>query len=165
MYVALADGNVGRALDSLRDGLLFGYKVQMDTLIHGLVGVAIDVELGRVAQRDIGHDADRRLELRGPPALELQHLDIGVVDGVDGLSLEGLAHDLRHHGLDHLLAQRGRTDPRLDQRARRPARPKALDLRARREAIEHAVVGRVDDLGRHLDVHADLALGQALGHD
>jgi hypothetical protein len=41
-YVLLADGNVSRAIDSLRDGLLLGYRAQTDTLISGLVGVAID---------------------------------------------------------------------------------------------------------------------------
>jgi hypothetical protein len=41
-YVLLADGNVGRAIDSLRDGLLLGYRAQTDTLISGLVGVAIN---------------------------------------------------------------------------------------------------------------------------
>lgn len=41
-YVRLADGNVAGAIDSLRDGLMLGYRTQTDTLISGLVGVAID---------------------------------------------------------------------------------------------------------------------------
>lgn len=41
-YVRLADGNVSGAIDSLRDGLMLGYRTQTDTLISGLVGIAID---------------------------------------------------------------------------------------------------------------------------
>ncbi|HLK56470.1 MAG TPA: hypothetical protein VKU00_07895 [Chthonomonadaceae bacterium] len=42
MYVQFADGRVDAAIDSLRDGLAFGYYIQMDTLISGLVGLAVD---------------------------------------------------------------------------------------------------------------------------
>ena len=40
-YVAFADGRVDAAINDLRVGLAFGYRVQTDTLISGLVGVAI----------------------------------------------------------------------------------------------------------------------------
>jgi hypothetical protein len=51
MYVRLADGNVSGALDSLRDGLRLGYSIQSETLIAGLVGVAIDaIVVQRIAQ-------------------------------------------------------------------------------------------------------------------
>jgi hypothetical protein len=42
VYVHLADGQVASALDVTIDLLKFGYQVQRDTLIGGLVGVAID---------------------------------------------------------------------------------------------------------------------------
>jgi len=42
IQVYLADGQVGRAIDCMRDGLRFGYVVQNETLIGGLVGIAID---------------------------------------------------------------------------------------------------------------------------
>ena len=45
MYVELADGNVSTAINTLRQGLAFGYAVQQDGLIGGLVGVAIDAIL------------------------------------------------------------------------------------------------------------------------
>lgn len=51
-YVRLADGNVPGAIDSIRDGLLLGYRIQTDTLISGLVGIAIDAIL---IQRIIRH--------------------------------------------------------------------------------------------------------------
>ena len=41
-HVALADGQVSKAIDTMRDGLRFGYVVQSDTLLGGLVGIAID---------------------------------------------------------------------------------------------------------------------------
>jgi hypothetical protein len=42
IYVNFADGHVDAAIDSLRLGLAFGYRIQIETLINGLVGVAID---------------------------------------------------------------------------------------------------------------------------
>lgn len=41
-YVAFADGRVDAAIGCLRVGLTFGYRVQTDSLIGGLVGVVID---------------------------------------------------------------------------------------------------------------------------
>jgi hypothetical protein len=41
-YVDFADGRVDAAIGSLRVGLAFGYRIQTDSLISGLVGVAID---------------------------------------------------------------------------------------------------------------------------
>lgn len=50
-YVLLADGKVGQAIDSLRDGLKLGYLIQSDTLISGLVGIAVDaIVLQRLAR-------------------------------------------------------------------------------------------------------------------
>lgn len=40
-YVQFANGRVDAAIDSLRVGLAFGYRVQTDTVLSGLVGVAI----------------------------------------------------------------------------------------------------------------------------
>ena len=37
-----ADGRVDAAIDTLDDGLRFGYRMQTNTLISGLVGVAVD---------------------------------------------------------------------------------------------------------------------------
>jgi hypothetical protein len=42
IYVRFADGRTDAALDSLQDGLRFGYRTQTNTIISGLVGVAID---------------------------------------------------------------------------------------------------------------------------
>ena len=42
LYVELADGRVSSAIDTLRTGLSLGYAIQFDTLIGGLVGIAID---------------------------------------------------------------------------------------------------------------------------
>lgn len=41
-YVAFADGRVDAAINSLRAGLAFGYCVQTDCLVNGMVGVAIE---------------------------------------------------------------------------------------------------------------------------
>ena len=41
-YVAFADGRVDTAIDSLRVGLAFGYRIQLDSLISGLIGLAVD---------------------------------------------------------------------------------------------------------------------------
>ena len=45
MYVQFADGRIDAALDTLDDGLRFGYRMQTNTLISGLVGVAVDAML------------------------------------------------------------------------------------------------------------------------
>lgn len=42
LYVDFADGRISRAIDTLRDCLRFGYVVQTDSLVSGLVGVAVD---------------------------------------------------------------------------------------------------------------------------
>ncbi len=42
MYVCFADGRVDAAMDALGDGLRFGYRMQSNTLINGLVGVAVE---------------------------------------------------------------------------------------------------------------------------
>lgn len=50
-YVSLADGNISAAIDSLWEGLRLGYIIQQESLISGLVGVAIDsVVLNGVAE-------------------------------------------------------------------------------------------------------------------
>lgn len=41
-YVDFASGHVDDAIDSLRVGLAFGYSIQTDSLISGLVGLAVD---------------------------------------------------------------------------------------------------------------------------
>lgn len=42
MYVCFADGRIDAVMESLSDGLRFGYRMQSDTLISGLVGVAME---------------------------------------------------------------------------------------------------------------------------
>ena len=42
IYVCFADGRNDAALQALSDGLRFGYRMQTDTLISGLVGVAME---------------------------------------------------------------------------------------------------------------------------
>ncbi len=42
MYVQFADGRIDMALDTLDDGLRFGYRMQSSLLISGLVGIAVD---------------------------------------------------------------------------------------------------------------------------
>ncbi len=41
-YVQFATGHVDAAIEDMRVGLAFGYRIQTDTLISGLVGVAMD---------------------------------------------------------------------------------------------------------------------------
>ncbi len=41
IYVCFADGRVDAAMEAMSDGLRFGYRMQSDTLISGLVGVAM----------------------------------------------------------------------------------------------------------------------------
>jgi hypothetical protein len=69
LYVELADGRVSAAIDTLRDGLRFGYVVQTDTLISSLVSVAMDTILIRrfanyLDQLSI-HDCDKVMALAG----------------------------------------------------------------------------------------------------
>ena len=52
-YVHCADGHMGRALDCLEDGLRLGYAVQRDTMLGGLVGVAIDALETSAIQRHL----------------------------------------------------------------------------------------------------------------
>jgi hypothetical protein len=67
LYVELADGRVPAAIDTLRDGLKFGYVIQTDTLIGSLVSVAMDTILIRrfanyLDQLSI-HDCDKMMVL------------------------------------------------------------------------------------------------------
>ncbi|MCW3100482.1 MAG: hypothetical protein JWL77_6100 [Chthonomonadaceae bacterium] len=41
-YVHFADGRVEAAIDDLRTGLAFGYRIQTDNLISGVVGLAVE---------------------------------------------------------------------------------------------------------------------------
>jgi hypothetical protein len=66
-YVLLADGRTGEAIDCLRDGLRIGYLVQADSLLSGLVGIAVDAILldataRHLEQMSVG-DCDRLLKL------------------------------------------------------------------------------------------------------
>jgi len=47
MYVRLADGRTGQALESLADGLRFAYLIEGETLISGLVAIAMNSMLVR----------------------------------------------------------------------------------------------------------------------
>ncbi len=51
-YVFLADGQVPRAIDAMREGLRLGYIIQGETLLSGLVGIAID---SMVLEKFAGH--------------------------------------------------------------------------------------------------------------
>ena len=125
----------------------------------------LDLQRLHVGQLNLRHHADRRLQAGRTAALELQDFDVWVVDGVDRLLVQGLAHHLGHHRLDDLFAQRRGTDPGFDQRSRRLAGTEALDLGARREPVQHPLVGRVDHVRRHLDGHAELAFRELLRDD
>jgi len=83
-----------------------------------------------VGERDLGHHAHRRLQLRRPPALQLDDLDVGVVNRRDRLLGHRLPDDLGHHRLDHLFPKRRGSKPCLDQCTRRAPRPKAFELGA-----------------------------------
>lgn len=66
-YVLLADGKVGQAIASLRDGLRFGYAVQMDTILGGFSGIAVDAIVlvrfvDHLDQLSVG-DCDRLLDV------------------------------------------------------------------------------------------------------
>lgn len=41
-YVNCADGRMASAIDSLRVGLTFGYRIQTDCLLSGMIGLAVD---------------------------------------------------------------------------------------------------------------------------
>lgn len=43
LYLDFADSRASRAIDTLQNCLRFGYVVQTDTLISGLVGIAVDI--------------------------------------------------------------------------------------------------------------------------
>ena len=42
IYVQFAEGRVDAAIDTLAEGLNFGYRMQTNTLLSGLVGIAVD---------------------------------------------------------------------------------------------------------------------------
>ncbi len=67
MYVLLADGKVGEAIALLGDALRFSYDIQKDTLIAGLVGIAIDAitirSLARHLDQMSARDCDQLLAL------------------------------------------------------------------------------------------------------
>ncbi len=66
-YVLLADGKVGAAIDSLRDGLTLGYAIARDAILGGLVASAVDMIVVRTLERHIEQlsvrDCDRLRKL------------------------------------------------------------------------------------------------------
>ena len=74
MYVKLADGRVGEALDSLRSGLRLGYAVQSDLTIGGLVGIAIDMLSLKGIQDHVGQLSER--DCRQLEALAREWMDL-----------------------------------------------------------------------------------------
>lgn len=53
MHLALAEGRNSDAIEALGQGLLFGYRIQKQTLIGGLVGVAIGALTMRALEGDL----------------------------------------------------------------------------------------------------------------
>ena len=58
-YVYCADGRVNQAIDSLEDVLRLGYALQRDSLIGGLVGVAVDAIATQAIQRRLDQLSDK----------------------------------------------------------------------------------------------------------
>jgi hypothetical protein len=67
MYVEFADGKTSQAIDTLRDGLKLGYVAQTDSLISGLVAIAIDAivmrQFGDHLEQLSSRDCDRLIAL------------------------------------------------------------------------------------------------------
>jgi hypothetical protein len=66
-YVFLSEGRVSEAINSLREGLQFGYAIQTDTALSGLVGIAVDSIVLNVLARHLDQlslvDCDRLIRL------------------------------------------------------------------------------------------------------
>jgi len=92
-YVLLADGKVSQAIDSLRDGLKLGYLIQRDTLISGLVGIAVDAivlhRLARHMDQWSARDCDRLIALANE-WLNLPNPAIGVFAAERDVALKTL---------------------------------------------------------------------------
>ncbi len=105
------------------------FETAFEHLRGDLVAVKVGLKSRDVRERHLGHHADRRLQLCGTAALELEDLHVGVVDRVDRLLHHGLAHHLGDHRLNDLFTDHGRPQAGLDQGARRMAGPESFDLR------------------------------------
>ena len=62
IYIALAEGRNHDAIEAFRQGLQFGHQIQMQTLIAGLVGIAIDAMMLRRFDGELDTFATRDCE-------------------------------------------------------------------------------------------------------
>jgi hypothetical protein len=92
-YVYLADGQVGRAIDTMRDGLRLGYVVQGETLLSGLVGIAIDTI---VLQRFADHFDQMSLR-------DCAHLTAVAQEWLKQPSRMEMVLTMEHHTLENML--------------------------------------------------------------
>lgn len=67
LYVQFADGRIDAAIDTLDDGLRFGYRMQSNTLLSGLVGMSVRA----VVTKGFGHYLDQLSEYQ---CLRVRHI-------------------------------------------------------------------------------------------
>jgi hypothetical protein len=162
-YVYCADGRMGEALHNARLGMRLGQVVQTDTLISGLVGVAISSrciqELGVHLDQLSARDAERLyticLEWLRQPTPERRMMEAEHRNVLSSLE------ELRPRGIDHLIDALG-LDPKPkpdDDEAIHRSRQLAADLRALAGDAE-GVNRLFNDALKRLDEHYPSTLEQ-----
>ena len=140
-YVYLADGQVPRAIDALRDGLRLGYIVQSDMLIGGLVGIAIDTI---VLDRFAGHFDQMALR-------DCIHVTAVAREWLQQPSRMELVLAMEHHALENMLTgwQNDRERLRAIVKMMQPKDAPASELRPRRDRAERFCERRRRGHSRH----------------
>lgn len=161
-YVDLADGNVPAALDTLALGLRFGGALHGDTLISGLVAIAVEAivvsPIGRHLEQLSAPDCERLFELcqdwlRQPTPLP------GVLQGERRLQKDELA--LIASGVQKdpkgALESRffGPNDPEEDSAEARQSRQLLADLQKQYGHSGDAYAPLFRDVEKHIDDHFD----------
>ena len=162
-YVFCADGRMGDALTNARLGLRLGQVVQTDTLLSGLVGVAISstciqglgAHLDQLSARDAEQLYTICLEWLRQPSPERRMMEVEQRGAVSSLE------ELRGRGIDQLIDSLN-LDPKPrpdDDDAIRRSRELAADLRL--IAGDAAGINRLfDDTRKRLDQHYPPTLEQ-----
>ena len=156
LYVDFADGRVSSAIETLRVGLAFGYRIQIDTVLNGLVGVAMDA----ILLKEFASHFDQ---------LSANQCDQVMRVVVDFLNLENPAAHLltleKGYELKALEARRSNADGVLTYLAKLPPQDDPAE-KADRQMIKDYLTSQPQDVNTLIDdakLRISALYDQALG--
>ena len=152
------------ALNGLEDRELPADR--LDRLVHVLLAdgdfLARHAERLVVAEVDLGPHGDDRLHHQRLGRLKVE---LGLVDGVDLLGLQGLVVDLGHEFFEGLLEDGGAAEALLDHPPGGLAGPEPGDLDLLRDARDRLLHVLLDQVRIDLDLHGDTRAGETFSRN